>query len=240
MKTSVLLNFAAFLIIAIQPVTLWATPFLLPPYVDEQGNVHFIKPINSSSSRVADELAIKRLEADYQAAIDDSADENGMITDRLDDWVNLWTENGNYISDLVSVVASFGAIPPEVIEADGKSVQGHANLRIVLEALENAGVNGKRHLLSSVRVQFISSTLAIGQSEFAVLEADIVPPVVVATGRYNTVYEKIKGRWLFRQRKQDADAAWGPISGVPVNSMQDIVNDLEARVRDLEAIIHAQ
>jgi hypothetical protein len=227
-------------------------------YVDKEGNVLFQRPLNQHQlgrGNANDELAILRLESEYQAAIDDAADENGnIVPDRLNDWVNLWTENGIYISDLVSVVAGFGGIPPEIIEPDGKSVQGRENLTVLLEALENAGVNGKRHFLSGARVQIVSPHLAIGQSEFAILEATVVPAVVVATGRYNSVYKKVGRKWLFRQRKQDVDPAWGPASGQSINSIQDLVfdtrandfpadsviNDLLNRVEKLESQINTQ
>jgi hypothetical protein len=249
-------EFALIFTLTMLAMNAWADPFVMDPYVDEQGNVHFQGPLNQRQlyGKSSDELAILRLEADYQAAIDDAADENGMVTSRLDDWVNLWTENGNYVSDLVSIVAGFDAIPSEIIAPDGKSVQGRENLTVLLEALENAGVNGKRHFLSGARVQFVSPHLAIGQSEFAILEATVVPAVVVATGRYNSVYKKVGRKWLFRQRKQDVDPAWGPASGQSINSIQDLVfdtrandfpadsviNDLLNRVEKLESQINTQ
>lgn len=234
--TRIAFNFAVFFTLATGALSVSADPFV---YVDKEGNVHFQKPLNqvrSGAPKSQDELTILRLEAEYQAAIDDAADDRGkLITKRLNDWVNLWTKGGTFISDLVAVVAGFGCLPSGIVEG-GNKVRGHANLKRLLEALEKCGVNGKRHMISGVRVEFITPELAIGQSEFAIVEATVVPTVVIATGRYNSVYQRVNGKWLFRQRKQDVDPAWGPAHTPPqrINSMQDLVFDLQKRVKKLE------
>jgi hypothetical protein len=187
--------------------------------VDEEGNVHFQKPLNqvrSSAFSSQNEQAILRLESEYQAAIDDSADDNNQITERLDDWVNLWTENGTYISDLVSIVAGFRPDLKAIVE-DGNKVQGRENLKKIVGILQESGDNGKRHLVISVRVEFIT------------------------TGRYNSVYQKVEGKWLFRQRKQDVDPATLTTSDPPqFITIQDIVFDLKKRVEQLEAQINPE
>jgi hypothetical protein len=242
--TRIAFSVAVFLALAILATGASADQFedlgkKLNEVVDDEGNVHFPNPLNQvqrGAHKSDDELAIIRLEAEYQAAIDDAADDQGKPTARLEDYANLWTEDGTYISDLVSIVAGFNPALRPIVE-DGNKVQGRENLEKMLEILEQSGVNGKRHLLSGVRVQFITPKLAIGQSEFAIIEAAVVPAVVIATGRYHSVYKKVEDKWLFRQRKQDVDKAWGPASGQPINSMQDIVFDLKKRVEQLEAQI---
>jgi hypothetical protein len=211
--------------------------------VDEEGNVHFQKPLNqvrSSAFNSQNEQAILRLEAEFLAAIDDSVDDNNQITERLDDLANLWTENGTYISDLVSVVAGFRPDLKALVE-DGNKVQGRENLKKLIGILGESGSNGKRHLVSNVRVEFITQDLAIGQSEFVIAEATIVPPAVNATGRYNSVYQKVEGKWLFRQRKHDIDPAHVTTSDPPqFITIHDIVFDLKKRIEQLEAQINPE
>ena len=131
-----------------------------------------------SSISVDDKIIIQELITKYNLAIDSK---------NIDEWSNTWTDDGIWTT-------TFG-------EAKGKT-----ELKNMANQITNNFANGKRHLLTNIIIEDISTNnIANAKSYLTVLEAHDTPEVV-ATGVYSDTLKKDgNGKWKFFQRKLDID-----------------------------------
>ncbi|HET8794207.1 MAG TPA: nuclear transport factor 2 family protein [Nitrososphaeraceae archaeon] len=125
-----------------------------------------------------DKIVIQELMTRYNLAIDNQ---------NMDEWSNTWTDDGIWTT-------TFG-------EAKGKT-----ELKNMANQITNNFANGKRHLLTNIIIEDISTNnIANAKSYLTVLEAHDTPEVV-ATGVYSDTLKKDgNGKWKFFQRKLDID-----------------------------------
>ena len=121
-----------------------------------------------------DKIVIQELMTRYNLAIDNQ---------NMDEWSNTWTDDGIWTT-------TFG-------EAKGKT-----ELKNMANQITNNFANGKRHLLTNIIIEDISTNnIANAKSYLTVLEAHDTPEVV-ATGVYSDTLKKDEsGKWNFFQRK---------------------------------------
>ena len=125
-----------------------------------------------------DKIVIQELMTRYNLAIDNQ---------NIDEWSNTWTDDWIWTT-------TFG-------EAKGKT-----ELKNMANQITNNFANGKRHLLTNIIIEDISTNnIANAKSYLTVLEAHDTPEVV-ATGVYSDTLKKDgNGKWKFFQRKLDID-----------------------------------
>ena len=125
-----------------------------------------------------DKIVIQELMTRYNLAIDNQ---------NMDEWSNTWIDDGIWTT-------TFG-------EAKGKT-----ELKNMVNQITNNFANGKRHLLTNIIIEDISTNnIANAKSYLTVLEAHDTPEVV-ATGVYSDTLNKDgNGKWKFFQRKLDID-----------------------------------
>ena len=125
-----------------------------------------------------DKIVIQELMTRYNLAIDNQ---------NMDEWSNTWTDDGIWTT-------TFG-------EAKGKT-----ELKNMANQITNNFANGKRHLLTNIIIEDISTNnIANAKSYLTVLEAHDTPEGV-ATGVYSDTLKKDgNGKWKFFQRKLDID-----------------------------------
>ena len=118
------------------------------------------------------QLAVDRLHAQYAHALD---------ADKLEDWPNFFTENGRY--RVATAENEERGLPLPVMYAEGRAM-----MRDRIQSLRHANIyepQRYRHIISSVLVEEIDSTLARSSANFMVIRImQDGATMVFASGRY--------------------------------------------------------
>jgi 3-phenylpropionate/cinnamic acid dioxygenase small subunit len=118
------------------------------------------------------QLAIERLHARYAHALD---------SDRLEDWPNLFTENGTY--RITTAESEARGLPLPVLYAEGRPM-----LRDRIASLRHANIyepQRYRHVISSVLVEPLDADRASSISNFLVIRVmENGDTLLFASGRY--------------------------------------------------------